>query len=181
MQLPSFRQVIATSITFVRLLPSVVCGFLLPPRRRPPPQRLDIVPLSAAPCGVHSASKQGNLAPLRPLGPRVRVNVCGARRHTFSRVGSASTVRMMAGDVLSLYSPAKTNLFLRITKKRDDGFHELASVFQAPASPGAAAPAPPKLGPPIPAHGTCPAGARPRRHARHLQAPRRGDFRRADV
>eukprot|EP00960_Hanusia_phi_P028437 747415-Hanusia_phi.AAC.4 len=28
-------------------------------------------------------------------------------------------------------SPAKTNIFLRITKKRDDGFHELASVFQA--------------------------------------------------
>jgi hypothetical protein len=53
---------------------------------------------------------------------------------------------MMAGDVLSLYSPAKTNLFLRITKKRDDGFHELASVFQAPASPGAAAPAPSQVG-----------------------------------
>ncbi|EKX53223.1 4-diphosphocytidyl-2C-methyl-D-erythritol 2-phosphate synthase [Guillardia theta CCMP2712] len=30
-----------------------------------------------------------------------------------------------------LLSPAKTNIFLRITKKRDDGFHELASVFQA--------------------------------------------------
>ena len=28
------------------------------------------------------------------------------------------------------YSPAKTNLFLRITRKREDGFHELASVFQ---------------------------------------------------
>ena len=28
-------------------------------------------------------------------------------------------------------SPAKTNLFLRITRKREDGFHELASVFQA--------------------------------------------------
>jgi len=38
---------------------------------------------------------------------------------------------MMADGPLSLYSPAKTNLFLRITKKRDDGFHELASVFQA--------------------------------------------------
>ena len=29
-----------------------------------------------------------------------------------------------------LCSPAKTNLFLRITRKREDGFHELASVFQ---------------------------------------------------
>ena len=32
---------------------------------------------------------------------------------------------------LTLFSPAKTNLFLRITRKREDGFHELASVFQA--------------------------------------------------
>jgi hypothetical protein len=31
-----------------------------------------------------------------------------------------------------LGSPAKTNLFLRITRKREDGFHELASVFQVP-------------------------------------------------
>ena len=30
---------------------------------------------------------------------------------------------------LSLFSPAKINLFLRIIKKRDDGFHELASLF----------------------------------------------------
>lgn len=30
-------------------------------------------------------------------------------------------------------SPAKTNLFLRITRKREDGFHELASVFQVTA------------------------------------------------
>ena len=32
---------------------------------------------------------------------------------------------------LTLFSPAKINLFLRIIKKRDDGFHELASLFQA--------------------------------------------------
>jgi 4-diphosphocytidyl-2-C-methyl-D-erythritol kinase len=32
---------------------------------------------------------------------------------------------------MTLFSPAKTNLFLRITRKREDGFHELASVFQA--------------------------------------------------
>jgi 4-diphosphocytidyl-2-C-methyl-D-erythritol kinase len=33
--------------------------------------------------------------------------------------------------MLSLYSPAKVNLFLRILYKRSDGYHELASLFQA--------------------------------------------------
>ena len=33
-------------------------------------------------------------------------------------------------DELSLFSPCKVNLFLRITRKREDGFHELASLFQ---------------------------------------------------
>jgi 4-diphosphocytidyl-2-C-methyl-D-erythritol kinase len=32
--------------------------------------------------------------------------------------------------MLSLTSPAKTNLFLKITGKRPDGFHNLASLFQ---------------------------------------------------
>ena len=36
-----------------------------------------------------------------------------------------------ASDTLSLFSPCKINLFLRIIRKRDDGFHDLASLFQA--------------------------------------------------
>lgn len=32
---------------------------------------------------------------------------------------------------LTLYSPAKINLFLRILRRRVDGYHELASLFQA--------------------------------------------------
>ena len=32
---------------------------------------------------------------------------------------------------LSLVAPAKINLFLRIMGKREDGYHELASLFQA--------------------------------------------------
>ena len=31
---------------------------------------------------------------------------------------------------LSLFSPCKINLFLRIIRKRPDGFHDLASLFQ---------------------------------------------------
>lgn len=32
---------------------------------------------------------------------------------------------------MKLYSPAKLNLFFRVLKKRDDGFHEIASLMQA--------------------------------------------------
>jgi len=34
-------------------------------------------------------------------------------------------------EKLALFSPCKINLFLRIIRKRDDGFHDLASLFQA--------------------------------------------------
>ena len=33
--------------------------------------------------------------------------------------------------MISLFSPAKVNLFLRVLDRRRDGFHELASLFQA--------------------------------------------------
>ena len=48
-------------------------------------------------------------------------------RQTPTRLGATATGEWD----LSLFSPAKINLFLRIIKKRDDGFHELASLFQA--------------------------------------------------
>jgi uncharacterized lipoprotein YehR (DUF1307 family) len=32
---------------------------------------------------------------------------------------------------LTLFSPSKVNLFLRILRKREDGYHDLASLFQA--------------------------------------------------
>lgn len=34
-------------------------------------------------------------------------------------------------ETLELFSPCKINLFLRIIRKREDGFHDLASLFQA--------------------------------------------------
>ena len=34
---------------------------------------------------------------------------------------------------MSLFSPCKINLFLRIIRKRPDGFHDLASLFQTVA------------------------------------------------
>lgn len=34
-------------------------------------------------------------------------------------------------ETMVLFSPCKINLFLRIIRKREDGFHDLASLFQA--------------------------------------------------
>lgn len=45
-----------------------------------------------------------------------------------------SQLRMASGEsssTISLFSPCKINLFLRIIRKREDGFHDLASLFQA--------------------------------------------------
>ena len=61
------------------------------------------------------------------------------RRRRVTRASSDSSGSFSFKDVgnegspeslKSLFSPAKINLFLRITKKRPDGFHELASLFQ---------------------------------------------------
>jgi len=42
-----------------------------------------------------------------------------------------ATTAESAPDSLALFSPCKINLFLRIIRKRPDGFHDLASLFQA--------------------------------------------------
>ena len=49
-------------------------------------------------------------------------------------VEAATRVSEKYGDTppgLSLSAPCKINLFLRILRKRDDGYHELASLFQS--------------------------------------------------
>lgn len=43
----------------------------------------------------------------------------------------ASSTAEEEPKTLELFSPCKINLFLRIIRKREDGFHDLASLFQA--------------------------------------------------
>ena len=61
--------------------------------------------------------------------PRARLSRTVRARRNAPRVSADAT----SDWDLELYSPAKINLFLRVMKRRDDGFHELASLFQTVA------------------------------------------------
>ena len=62
-------------------------------------------------------------------------SVIGTSSALFSSASSSSAVTSKSDESdeydLSLFSPCKVNLFLRIIRKREDGFHDLASLFQA--------------------------------------------------
>lgn len=62
-----------------------------------------------------------------------RRSSCSTIRHAIT--GDTEETSLAAGTsssgTLSLFSPCKINLFLRIIRKREDGFHDLASLFQA--------------------------------------------------
>jgi len=42
---------------------------------------------------------------------------------------SASSLDAAPSDATSFFSPSKINLFLRVVRRRDDGYHDLASLF----------------------------------------------------
>jgi 4-diphosphocytidyl-2-C-methyl-D-erythritol kinase len=58
---------------------------------------------------------------------------------TFNPAQSQQTVQITnslldeddLGETATFFSPCKINLFLRILRKREDGYHDLASLFQA--------------------------------------------------
>lgn len=74
------------------------------------------------------ASAAAFVVPGRHALPSRRMTINADTQAVAARRARFTVLRMAD---LSLFSPAKTNLFLRITRKREDGFHELASVFQA--------------------------------------------------
>jgi len=83
---------------------------------------------SAVGLGASCRRCSDNKARGQRLKWRFRSSSFGRRKGDVrQRVGPC---RSASGDSVDLFSPAKINLFLRITKKREDGFHELASLFQ---------------------------------------------------
>lgn len=81
---------------------------------------------------------------MTPLIPLLRVvaltSLCLVRIHAFGVTHRTSTSHHTStrlhvtsstdANKLTLFSPCKINLFLRIIRKRPDGFHDLASLFQ---------------------------------------------------
>jgi len=61
----------------------------------------------------------------------VRGSTLGASKIQSSSSLLGSSSAQEEPETLELFSPCKINLFLRIIRKREDGFHDLASLFQA--------------------------------------------------
>lgn len=70
--------------------------------------------------------------PTRPRGHRsIRIGAAhGGRERREVRSSLLRRAAVGAGRALSLFSPAKVNLFLRVIGRRPDGYHDLASLFQ---------------------------------------------------
>eukprot|EP00892_Ulva_mutabilis_P010536 jgi/Ulvmu1/7855/UM004_0086.1 len=56
------------------------------------------------------------------LQPQQRFAVC-------ARIRNKRLTRLLPCRAYEIFSPSKINLFLRIIRRRDDGFHDLASLF----------------------------------------------------
>jgi 4-diphosphocytidyl-2-C-methyl-D-erythritol kinase len=87
-----------------------------------------------------SAAQSRGAAPPQAAAQRLHPAACTisgrsftiARRPAALRVRSqrrAATCAAAAGAALHLFSPAKINIFLRVVRRREDGFHDLASLF----------------------------------------------------
>ena len=79
---------------------------------------------------VQSAAAFAGLESLRHT-PRTGQQQQQLLRASFPATTETSGAETSHRETLSLFSPCKINLFLRIIRKRPDGFHDLASLFQA--------------------------------------------------
>lgn len=82
-------------------------------------------PCVARPCALAPAGPRSIVA-----APACRLLALRQRAATPSALPSTSApTSAPAGTKLDLFSPSKINLFLRVTARRPDGFHDLASLF----------------------------------------------------
>ena len=73
----------------------------------------------------------GGALPVQSFAPSSTKVYQDQRTHTQTSSSLYAADSSEDSDALTLHSPCKINLFLRIIRKREDGFHELASLFQA--------------------------------------------------
>ncbi|XP_062017516.1 4-diphosphocytidyl-2-C-methyl-D-erythritol kinase, chloroplastic isoform X1 [Rosa rugosa] len=87
---------------------------------------------------VHSLRSHGSSSYFNSKSRNVRVMVSANRKQVEIVYDPDERINKLADKVdneapplsrLSLFSPCKINVFLRITNKREDGFHDLASLF----------------------------------------------------
>ena len=78
------------------------------------------------PVGSSRASTLPHLA----LASRSRGHTLHRRGSSITATAAAAAAEMEEGaDAMEVFSPSKINLFLRIVRRRDDGYHDLASLF----------------------------------------------------
>ena len=83
-----------------------------------------------------SRSRAAHLLLLIPLWSKLELTTAFALAplwlHKSTHAKTKTTLTAEASkETYTLFSPCKINLFLRILRKREDGYHDLASLFQA--------------------------------------------------
>ena len=66
-----------------------------------------------------------------PSSSTFRRHASSTKKFLKSAVTTSESSTTAKSGTLTLFSPCKINLFLRILRKREDGYHDLASLFQA--------------------------------------------------
>jgi len=109
---------------------AVVVALLLAPIHQQCASSFSLLPelLSA----VHPQPSQSRRQPHRRRQPfLLRANTEAASKNEVVDETEQQASEASSKSTLSLFSPCKINLFLRIIRKRPDNFHDLASLFQA--------------------------------------------------
>ena len=87
----------------------------------------------ATPCAWERDSSDQKQGSKSTLASGIGVAVFGLSAVATGVLIPKSRAFLRASDSVELFSPAKVNLFLRIIRRRPDGYHDLASLFHTVA------------------------------------------------